>query len=321
MKILVTGASGFVGARLLAALNNMPETSALGAVRSFRPGLDDPARYIELGELGRTSVSASALAGTDVVVHAAARAHVMRDTEADPLAVFRRINVQGTLDLARQAAAAGVRRFVFLSSIKVHGEHTEPNRPWTAESPAAPADPYAVSKHEAEQGLWKLADETRMEVVVVRPPLVHGPGVKANFLAMMELLHRRVPLPLGAIDNRRSIVGLDNLADLIAACAKHPAAANQAFLASDGEDLSTPELLRRLGRALGRPARLLPVPASLLRLAAAAAGKGEVLRRLCGSLQVDISKNRELLGWRPPLDADESLRRTAAWFLAQQRDR
>jgi UDP-glucose 4-epimerase len=251
------------------------------------------------------------LVGITTVVHLAARVHVMRDTEAYPLAAFRVVNVVETLSLARQAAAAGVRRFVFISSVKVNGETTQPGHPFTADDAPAPLDPYGISKMEAEQGLRQIAAETGMEVVIIRPPLVYGPGVKANFSAMMRWLQRGVPLPLGAIDNQRSLVALDNLVDLIITCISHPAAANQTFLVSDGEDVSTSELLRRMGRAMGRPARLLPVPAGLLKLAATLAGRRDMAQRLCGSLQVDIEKTRQLLGWSPPLTLDQGLKKAA----------
>jgi UDP-glucose 4-epimerase len=235
----------------------------------------------------------------------------MADTVSDPLQEFRRVNVQATLNLARQAAAAGVRRFVFVSSIKVNGESTQPGSAFTADDAPAPLDAYGISKMEAEQGLRQIALQTGMEVVIIRPPLVYGPGVKANFAAMMRWLKRGVPLPLGAIENQRSFVALDNLVDLIVTCLIHPAAANQTFLVSDGEDVSTTELLRRMGQALGCTARLLPVPASWLKLAADMLGKADMAQRLCGSLQVDISKTRQLLGWQPPLSLDSGLKKAA----------
>jgi nucleoside-diphosphate-sugar epimerase len=243
-------------------------------------------------------------------MHCAARVHVMAESLADPLAEFRRVNVQGTLNLARQAAAAGVRRFVFVSSIGVNGAETF-QQSFTSEDSVAPHSPYAVSKYEAELGLQALAAETGMEVVIIRPPLVYGPGAPGNFGSLMRWLKRGVPLPLGAIHNQRSLVALDNLVDLIVLCLTHPAAANQTFLVSDGEDVSTSELLRRMGQALDRPARLLPVPQSWLKLAAAMVGKSDVAQRLCGSLQVDISKTRRLLVWTPPISLDEGLRRAA----------
>ena len=246
------------------------------------------------------------------MIHTAARVHVMHDAATDPLSEYRRVNVQGTLHFARQAAAAGVKRFVFLSSIKVNGEATQVGQTFMADDAPAPQDPYGISKMEAEAGLREISAQTGMDVVIIRPPLVYGSGVKANFAAMMRWLSCGVPLPLGAIThNRRSLVALDNLVDLIVTCITHPAAANQTFLVSDGEDLSTTDLLRRMGQALGKPARLLPVPPALLKLGAALLGKPELAQRLCGSLQVDISKTRQLLGWCPPLSVDEGLRRAA----------
>jgi nucleoside-diphosphate-sugar epimerase len=254
------------------------------------------------------------LIGVDIVVHLAARVHVMRDSATDPLAEFRRVNVAGTERLALAAATAGVRRFVFLSSVKVNGEKGGYNE----SDPPAPQDAYGISKHEAELGLRVIAAETGMEVVIIRPPLVYGPGVKANFHVLLWAVARGVPLPLGAIHNRRSLVALDNLVDIIVTCIDHPAAANQTFLVSDGEDLSTTELIRHLARAMGRPARLIPVPASVLMAGATLLGKREVAARLCGSLQVDITKARELLGWLPPITMDEGLRRAAEHYLQHQ---
>lgn len=257
----------------------------------------------------------SALRNVEQVVHLAARVHVMNDKNSDPLAEFRRVNVEGTANLARQAAATGVRRFIFLSSIKVNGEFTELGRPFSADDVPAPEDPYGVSKHEAEQLLRQIATETGMEVVIIRPPLVYGPGVKANFESMMRWLARGVPLPLAAVtNNRRSMVALDNLVDLIVTCLNHPAAANQTLLVSDGEDLSTANLLRRMGAALGRPARLFYVPTALLKLGATVVSKPDIYQRLCGSLQLDIAKIRQLLDWTPPLSVDEGLRRAADGF-------
>jgi nucleoside-diphosphate-sugar epimerase len=248
------------------------------------------------------------LASQGVVIHTAARAHIMKDEVPDPLAEYRKVNVDGTLNLARQAAEAGVRRFVFISSIKVNGEQTPVNQPFTAEDASAPEDAYGVSKMEAEQGLQALAAETGMEVVIIRPPLVYGPGVKGNFASMIKLVEKGLPLPLGAIHNKRSLVALDNLVGLIITCIDHPAAANQAFLAGDGEDRSTTELLQGVARAMGKPSRLVPVPAGLLMFGATVLGKKAMAQRLLGSLQVDISKARNLLGWQPPLSVEEGLK-------------
>ena len=310
--ILVTGATGFVGRALVLHLLAMDESQCVAvAMRRDVQQWSDRVLPRVTGDLEPAADWSIALGGISAVVHCAARVHVMQETSTNPLEEFRRVNVQGTLNLARQTAAAGVRRFVFISSIKVNGESTQLGRPFTTDDVPAPQDAYGVSKVEAEQGLHKIARQTGMEVVIIRPPLVYGPGVKANFAAMMSWLQRRVPLPLGAIHNQRSLVALDNLADLIVTCLTHPAAANQTFLVSDGEDVSTTELLRRMGQALGRPARLVPLPASILKLAAAMVGKPDVAQRLCGSLQVDIEKTRRMLGWAPPLSLDEGLKKAA----------
>jgi nucleoside-diphosphate-sugar epimerase len=313
-RALVTGGSGFVGKPLCKELLGQG-WQVVAAARSHYcqspPGLE----MAVVGAIGGETNWTDALRGTDVVIHLAARVHIMRDEAADPLAEFRVVNVQGTLTLARQAAKAGVRRFIYLSSIKVNGEQTLPGQAFTEQDMPAPLDPYAISKYEAEEGLLKLAQQTGMEVVIIRPPLVYGAGVKANFLNMMRWLHKGVPLPFASINNRRSLVALDNLLDLIVVCLDHPAAVNQIFLVSDGEDLSTAELLHRMGVALGRPARLMPMPPSLLEAVAALLGKRDMAQRLCGSLQVDISKARTLLGWNPPISVDEGLRWTAQGFL------
>ena len=315
--ILVTGASGFVGKALCA--NLIRRCPLRISVRDRSVG-DWPAGADAIeASLSPEQDWITALSGVSSIVHCAARVHVMNEDAGDPLAEFRRVNVDGTLRLAHQAAEAGVRRFVFVSSIKVNGEHSQPGHPFAADEIPAPGDPYGVSKCEAEAGLRTLSQETGMEVVIIRPPLVYGPGVKANFLAMMRWLQRGVPLPLGGVtENRRSLVYLDNLVDLIVTCIDHPAAANKTFLVSDDEDLSTAALLRRMAAALGRPARLIPVPAGLITLGAKLIGRPGIAQRLCGSLQVDIGKTRGLLGWTPPISVDEGLRRTAAHWLATE---
>lgn len=312
VRVLVTGATGFVGQALVARLTADGQR-VRAAVRRAAPDL--AVEQVCVGDLGPHTDWDAVVAGQDVIVHAAARVHVMQERAADPLAEFRRTNVEGTLQLACRAVRAGVRRFVFVSSIKVNGEATAPGRPFRADDAPAPADAYGQSKLEAEQGLQRIAAETGMQFTIVRPPLVYGPGVKANFLDLMRALHRGVPLPLGAIHNRRTLIALDNLTDLLATCVIHPAAANAVFLAGDGEDLSTTELARRLAAALGVRARLLPVPAKLLERTAQMLGRGDAARRLCRWLQVDSGATRERLGWSPPIGVDEALRRTAAHFL------
>jgi nucleoside-diphosphate-sugar epimerase len=312
-RALVTGASGFIGQALCEELLRQGWQVVAG-VRSFcqlPPGVE----LATVGAIDGETDWSEVLCGVDVVIHLAARVHIMRGEAADPLAQFHAVNVVGTLSLASQALKAGVRRFVYLSSIKVNGEQTRPGQRFTEEDVPAPFDSYAISKYRAEEGLRELAQKGRMEVVIIRPPLVYGPRVKANFLDMMRWLHAGMLMPFGTINNRRSLIALDNLVHLIITCLDHPAAANQTFLASDGEDLSTTELLRRLAQALGRPAHLMPIPVFLLEAGAALLGRRDIAQRLCGSLQLDISKARRLLGWNPPISVDEGLRRTAQGFL------
>lgn len=321
IKVLLTGSTGFIGQALFRRLLLNVEYDLLLTVRNFMSDLPVSVIQYKIADINGVTEWQSALETVDVVIHCAALAHVMNEEANDSLAEFHKVNVSGTLNLARQAAMAGVKRFISISSVKVNGEKTLPGRRFTSEDVPAPIGPYAISKLEAEQGLRALADETNMEVVIIRPVLVYGPGVKANFRSMMSWLSNSVPLPLGAIGNKRSLVALDNLVDLISTCIEHPAAANQIFLVSDGEDLSTSELLRKMATALGKPTRLLPLPSWILEIGLALLGKQEVAQRLCGSLQVDITKTRELLGWSPPVSVDDGLRRTAVHFLAQQRSR
>lgn len=307
MKAAVIGAGGFVGRALFERLR-ADGHEVLPIVRSpaglpGERGIDDLA----------TADWAGLLASMDVVVLTAARVHVMADRAADPLAAFRHVNRDGAVAAYRGATEGGVRRFVFVSTIKVNGEATAAGRPFRADDPPAPQDPYGISKCEAEQALAELAAVGGPELVIIRPPLVYGPGVRANFGSMMKWLGRGIPLPLGAVTgNRRSLVGLDNLVDFIALCLSHPAAAGERFLVSDGRDVSTTELLHLLGQALGRPARLLSVPPALLRGLGRIAGRGPALQRLTSNLQVDVDKNRDLLGWTPPVPLEEGLRRAAA---------
>jgi nucleoside-diphosphate-sugar epimerase len=311
---LVTGATGFVGAHLIPALQGAGWTVRAAVRSSAGVALPEGVDRVAVGDLAQAPDLRDALAGVDVVIHLAGRAHVVRETAADVDRIFRRVNVAATRHLAEQAAAAGVRRFVLLSSVKVNGERTG-DRPFTEADVPAPEDAYGRSKHEAEQALRAVGAATGLAVAIVRPPLVYGPGVKANFLRLLRLVDRGVPLPLGSVRNQRSLIGVWNLCDLIVACATHPAAAGETFLASDQRDLSTPELIRLIGHALGRPARLFPFPVTALRQAGRLAGQGDAVERLVGSLQVDSTKATRLLGWQPVVGVEEGLRRTGEWYL------
>lgn len=301
-KILVTGASGFVGRALLKRMGDQ----AVPVYRTASVVKRHPAEVV-ISSLGGQTDWSVALREVTVVVHAAARAHVMDDAAANPLDEYRKINVLGTLNLARQAAAVGVRRFVFVSSIKVNGEATKPGQPFTADDPAMPEDAYGQSKWEAEQGLQQIAAETGLELVIIRPPLVYGPGVKGNLRSLLKLAKSGLPLPLGAIENQRSMIHLGNLVDFIILCTMAPDAANQVFLISDARAMSTTELLRLLRVEMGLPPRLIPVPAALLAFAGRLVGKRAMIDRLYGSLQVDNSKACTMLGWTPPLSVEHGI--------------
>ena len=309
----ITGATGFVGSAVLERLAAQAGVEIRALVRRVGVKLPGNAVAVQVGE-DFLLEGDQPLEGVDVLVHCAARVHIMSDASSDPLSEYRSVNVAGTLKLAESAARSGVKRFIFISSIKVNGEGTVPGKPYTADDMPAPVDAYGISKMEAEQRLMLLGNATGMEIVIIRPVLVYGPGVKANFRSMMSWLNKGVPLPLGAIPNQRSLVALDNLVDLVVTCLDHAAAANQTFLVSDDDDMSTTELLKRMGEALQTPVRLIPVPAWLLLRGAALLGRKDVARRLCGSLQVDISKTRSLLGWTPPLTVAQALSKTARSF-------
>lgn len=311
MRVAVTGANGFVGRATCERL-----THAHHSVRAIvrKPDLHWPEAFA-LGDIhGKTDWS-GALTGIDCVVHCAARVHVMDERSSDPLAVFRSVNVEGTQRLAQQAVQAGVRRLVFLSSLKVLGEATAPGKPFVARSTPQPTDPYGLSKWEAETALRAIGNASGLEIVVIRPPLVYGPGVKANFARLVQAVAGGIPLPLGSVDNRRSLVGLDNLTDLITLCVQHPSAAHQTFLVADGVDTSTPELIHAIAQAMGRPARLWPVPVGWLRLAGRLSGQGAQVERLTGSLQVDIRHTREILRWTPRVTLQQGLQSVVQDFL------
>ena len=321
MKTFVTGATGLVGKALIEnLLSKLYEVKAL--VRQPSEALHLAVEQVIVGDLAdltlsdTSSLSAEHFKDVEVVVHTAARVHVMNDDASNPLAEFRKVNRDATLVLARLAAESGVKRFVFLSSIKVNGEMTRPSKPFTPDDVHVPDDPYGLSKYEAEQGLLALVRETDMEVVIIRPPLVYGPGVKGNFSSMMKWMSKPVPLPFGAIHNQRSLVALDNLVSFISLCVdreKSPKASNQVFLISDGQDVSTTQLLRKVGQALnfqspsGIKAWLVPFPVCIMTFCAKLIGRGDMANRLFCSLQVDSSKARDSLGWTPVVTIDEQL--------------
>jgi nucleoside-diphosphate-sugar epimerase len=309
--IVVTGANGFVGLDLIRYLL-LAGFDVRACARRKIDLFDKSSSQFHFYKIDGDDRLQPVLQGAQAVVHAAARVHVLKDAALDPLAEFRKINVEGTLRLARGAAEAGVKRFIFLSSIGVNGITTVVGAPFTEMQHSRPHNAYALSKLEAEQGLKKIAAETGLEVVIIRPPLVYGCNAPGNFGVLMRTVQRGWPLPLGAVHNQRSLVALDNLVDFIVTCITHPKAANQTFLVSDGQDLSTSELVRGMAQASGVPARLLPVPVWALQAGASLLGKGDAVQRLCGNLQVDISKARSLLGWLPPVSVAEGLRRAMA---------
>jgi nucleoside-diphosphate-sugar epimerase len=304
-KLLVTGANGFLGSRLVGCLDQNSIFELTCAVRRAPVKTQGPEVVVK--DLDADTHWDDALLDQDVVIHLAARAHVTRDEVHEPLAEYRRVNVEGTLRLARQAAEAGAARFIFISSIGVNGNTN--TRPFVKEDASKPVEPYAQSKHEAEQGLWKIGQETEMEIVIIRPPLVYGPNAPGNFGSLVRWVQKGLSLPLGSIHNQRSLVALDNLVDLIITCIDHPGAANETFLVSDGEDLSTTQLLQGVAEAMGKPSRLVPVPAGLLQFGAILLGKKAVAQRLLGSLQVDISHTQKCLNWTPPLSVKQGLQR------------
>ena len=309
-NILVTGANGFIGSAVIVSLASTHAGVIRAAVR--KSDIKSPERvevFQNLHLSGNTDWT-SALQDINVVIHCAARVHLLKDTSTDPLFDFRSVNTDGTLTLARQAAQAGVKRFIFLSTLGVNGAETF-DQAFVADDITQPHSPYAQSKLEAESGLLDLARTSAMSIVVIRPPLVYGPQAPGNFGSLLRVVKKRWPLPLGSVNNKRSFVFLDNLVDLIRCCLTHPNAANQVFLVSDDEDLSTTELLKKMGQVFNKQTLLVPVPVIMLKLAARLAGKAKVAQQLVGSLQVDLAKTKSLLGWKPPFSVDEGLRKTA----------
>lgn len=316
MKILVTGATGFVGHAMIEHLTAQKDVTPIAGIHQSKSVFTKPTEELQMGDLGCDSASTADLTGIDTIIHCAARVHVMQENAENALQAYRTLNAQATMRLAQRASDAGVRRFVFISSIKVNGEMTQSGQKFGPDDRTIPTDPYGLSKWEAEQALLTLAKSSKMEVVIVRPPLVYGPGVGANFRAMMRWIKMGIPLPLRNTDNARGLVGIDNLTSFLWACVQHPEAKNQIFLVSDNRDVSTSALLIKLAKHLSKPNVLFPAPRSLIKLVAALIGRQNIYDRLYGSLQLDISKNKQLLGWEPPKTLDEGLAATAHWYAS-----
>jgi nucleoside-diphosphate-sugar epimerase len=315
-NILITGPTGFVGCALLKKLQDDPSLGQCHiALRSGSCKDFESTHCSVVGNINANTDWSDSLRGIDIVVHLAARVHVLNDSDSDPLSAYREVNVDGTLNLLKQSASAGVKRFIFLSSIKVNGEETIEGNRFSEDSTPNPIDPYGVSKFEAEEGLKKFCREVGMEYVIVRPPLMYGPGVKANFHKLLDVIYRSIPLPFACINNRRSMLALGNLVDFLSVALTHPGAANQIFLLSDGEDVSTKELIEKISLAMGKQSRLIPVPVSMLKLIGSLFGRSQALSRLLGSLQIDSSKARGRLNWTPPLTIQEGIALSVKDFL------
>lgn len=318
-KLLITGSTGFVGKQLLVKLIEDQNYNINLLNRSVKTQLSSCVSEFTVKDYSSLKHTHECLSDVDTVIHLASRVHVMAETESDPLLAFRKVNVDMTLHIARMAVSAGVRRFIFISSVKVNGEQTKPGRYFSAESIPAPIDAYGISKYEAEIGLKKIASETGLELVIIRPVLVYGPGVKANFDTMMRWLTKGIPLPFGAINNKRSFVAVENLVDLMITCIQHPAADGEVFLVSDGEDMSTSEVLKKLALSLNVKSRLIKVPCVFLNILAGLIGKKKLSQRVCGSLQVDIAKTCAVLNWKPIISTDLAFQKTADHFLSERK--
>ena len=315
LKILVTGANGFVGQALVNALEKH-NIAYCGAVRRINKNFNT--NFIEVGDINDKTNWRGALKDVDVVIHLAARVHVMNELSANPLVAFNNVNVEGMQNLALQAAKEKVKRFVFVSSIKVNGEYTE-QLSFTESDLPNPQDPYAVSKWEAEKALRKIEKQTGMEIVILRPPLIYGAGVKANFASLLKLVDKKFPLPLANINNKRSLIYVNNFVDAIITCATHPNAAGQTYLVSDGEDVSMPQLIKKIAVALNKPSYLFSFPLSIMHFFAKFVGKSASVDRLTESLVIDSSKIRQELGWKPPFTMAEGLKITADWYRQSQK--
>ncbi|MFS1977281.1 UDP-glucose 4-epimerase family protein [Vibrio splendidus] len=311
MKILVTGSTGFVGSRVV----ELARKRDWAVIPVVRKQIEPLINSLVVPSIDASTDWSGAFESVDCIVHCAARVHQMNESEQDALAAYQEVNTLGTLNLARQTAKAGVKRFVFVSSIKVNGEFSEPNLPFEPNLNNTPQDPYGLSKYEAEVELAKLSKETGLEVVIIRPPLVYGPGVKANFLSMMRLIDKGIPLPFGAIKNQRSLVYLDNLSSLILTCCEHLSAPGQTFLASDDHDVSTTQLMRTIAQSMGKSPRLIPIPMAWIQAGSSALKKKHIAQRVCGNLQVEIGLTKEILGWKPPVSFEQGIKRTVEAYL------
>lgn len=314
-KILITGATGFVGRALFENLKSKKKYLIHLSTRTYQEKLFEGAKVFNIGEIDSYTNWKDALDGVDCIVHCAARAHMKEKQQTDSLNAYRRINVDGTRNLAKQAAETGIKRFIFLSSIKVNGERTQAFKSFKYNDISLPEDAYGISKWEAEQVLLEISKQTGLEVVIIRPPLVYGEGVKGNFLRLLDIVYKQIPLPFARINNLRSFIALDNLIDLVICCIDHPKAGGKTFLVSDDEDLSTPNLIKKLSKFMNKTPRLFPIPETIIKFMASILGKSLEAKRLIGSLRVDNSYTREILGWSPPLSLDEGLKKTVYWYL------